>query len=229
MRPETAGMDAMKLALPDLPYGYDALEPYISRRTLEFHHGRHHRAYVDKTRDLAKEVHLGGLPLERIIQVASRQAHHRDLLVQASQAWNHAFFWRCLRPGGGGAPEGPLAGMIDAAFGDYAGFLETFTQAAVSLVGSGWVWLVVDDMGVTVTRTPNGETPIAHGMVPLLTVDVWEHAYYLDYQNRRADYVAAVMSHLVNWEFAVQNLKLKRPRPKKAPVARAGRLAAAEA
>jgi len=205
-------MHIMKITLPDLPYGYDALEPHISRKTLEFHHGRHHRAYVDKTRELAKEVRLGGMPLERIILIAARQPHHRDLLIQASQAWNHGFFWRCLRPGGGGEPHGQLADMISAAFGDYETFLDIFTHAAVTLVGSGWVWLVVDEMGVNVTRTPNGESPIAHGMVPLLTVDVWEHAYYLDYQSRRADYVAAVMKHLINWEFAGQNLKLKQPR-----------------
>ena len=200
----------MQLTHSSLPYAYDALEPHISRATLEAHHGRHHRAYVEKAKTLAKELRMDDMPLEQIIQFASRNGHQKGLLNNAAQAWNHAFFWRCLHPDGGGRPAGDLADRIDATFGGYDAFLKEFTAAALGVFGSGWVWLVIDGRGLAIIHTPNGETPIMQGISPLLTLDVWEHAYYLDHQNRRADYVAAVMEHLVNWGFAAQNLA--RPR-----------------
>ena len=200
----------MQLTHASLPYAYDALEPHMSRATLEAHHGRHHRAYVDKAKVLAKEIRMDDMPLEQIIQQAAKNAHQRDLLNNAAQAWNHAFFWRCLRPDGGGRPDGDLAKRIDATFGSHDEFLDVFTRTALGVFGSGWTWLVIDGPGLAVMHTPNGETPIMHGFSPLLTIDVWEHAYYLDYQNRRPDYVAAVMGHLINWDFAAQNLA--RPR-----------------
>lgn len=200
----------MQLTHSSLPYAYDALEPHISRATLEAHHGRHHRAYVEKAKTLAKELRMDDMPLEQIIQFASRNGHQKGLLNNVAQAWNHAFFWRCLHPDGGGRPTGDLADRINATFGGYDAFLKEFTAAALGVFGSGWVWLVIDGPGLAIMDTPNGETPIMRGIAPLLTLDVWEHAYYLDYQNRRPDYVATIMEHLVNWGFAAQNLA--RPR-----------------
>jgi Fe-Mn family superoxide dismutase len=196
----------MQITLPQLPYPYDALEPHISRTTLEVHHGKHHRAYVEKVKTLAKEVHLADQPLERIIQQTAGQDTHRALFNNAAQAWNHAFYWRCLRPKGGGAPDGEIARRIDTDLDGYNAFAAQFAAAASGQFGSGWAWLVVDRDQLKVTQTANADTPLAHGQTPLLTIDVWEHAYYLDYQNRRADYVAAVLEHLVNWDFASRNL-----------------------
>jgi Fe-Mn family superoxide dismutase len=175
----------MQIALPSLPYPYEALEPHISRRTLEFHHGKHHKAYVEKTRTLAKEVRMADLPLELIIQQTVRQDRHRALFNNAAQAWNHAFYWRSLQPGGGGEPDGDIAARIKSDLGGYEAFATQFAAAATGQFGSGWAWLVLDGGKLAVTATANADTPIAHGQVPLLTIDVWEHAYYLDYQNRR--------------------------------------------
>lgn len=200
----------MQLAFNKLPYAYDALEPHMSRATLQVHHDRHHRGYVEKAKTLAKGLRMDGLSLEQIIVTASRQRHHDQLLGNAAQVWNHAFFWRSLRPGGGGRPDGKIAARIDASFGGYDAFLEQFIAAATGLFGSGWVWLVIEGSGLAIMTTPNGDTPIAKGVSPLLTVDVWEHAYYLDYQNRRADFVEMVMTQLINWDFATANLA--RPR-----------------
>ncbi len=196
----------MQITLPQLPYPYDALEPHISRTTLEIHHGKHHRAYVEKVKTLVKQVRLADQPLERIIQQTAGQDSHRTLFNNAAQAWNHAFYWRSLRPGGGGVPVGEIAERIEADFGGYKPFFEKFAGAATGQFGSGWAWLVLDGNTLKVTQTANAETPLAHGQTPLLTIDVWEHAYYLDYQNRRADYAAAVVEHLINWEFANRNL-----------------------
>jgi len=196
----------MQITWPALPYPYEALEPYISRTTLEFHHGKHHKTYVDKTRTLAKEVHLADLPLELIIQQTARQERHRVLFNNAAQAWNHAFYWRSLQPGGGGEPDGEIADRIKSDLGGYAAFAEQFAAAATGQFGSGWAWLVLDGRKLRVITTPNADTPIAHGQIPLLTIDVWEHAYYLDYQNRRAEYTDALIKHLINWDFANRNL-----------------------
>ena len=200
----------MQITLPPLPYPYEALEPFISRSTLALHHGKHHKAYADKAKALAKEVRMAELPLGLIIQQTARQDRHRSLFNNAAQAWNHAFFWRSLRPGGGGMPRGEIAERIATDFGGYDAFAEQFAAAATGHFGSGWAWLVLDGKKLAITTTANADTPIAHGRIPLLTIDVWEHAYYLDYQNRRADYADALIKHLINWDFANRNLGRQR-------------------
>jgi Fe-Mn family superoxide dismutase len=200
----------MNLALPRLPYAYDALEPHISRSTLEIHHGRHHRAYVEKTVALAKQLRLADKSLERIIEQAADQENLRALFQNAAQAWNHAFYWNSLKPGGGGRPQGEVAERIEADFGGYDSFIARFAAAAAGQFGSGWAWLVLDGDRLEITQTSNADTPLAHGQTALLTIDVWEHAYYLDYRNRRADYVAAVLEKLINWDFANRTLGRRR-------------------
>jgi Fe-Mn family superoxide dismutase len=200
----------MPITLPPLPYPYEALEPYISRRTLEFHHGKHHKTYVDKTKALAKVVYLADLPLELIIQQTARLERHRALFNNAAQAWNHAFYWRSLRPGGGGEPGGEIADCIKSDLGGYAACAEQLAAAAAGQFGSGWAWLVLDGRKLRVITTTNADTPIAHDQIPLLAIDVWEHAYYLDYQNRRAEYANALIKHLINWDFANKNLNRRR-------------------
>jgi Fe-Mn family superoxide dismutase len=204
----------MTISLPDLPYAIDALEPHVSKRTLEFHHGKHHRSYVKKTNELIKGTPHEKSSLEDIIRAAAKDGG--ALFNNAAQAWNHTFYWHSLAPKGGGKPGGAVARMIESAFGDYESFREAFAKAATSQFGSGWAWLVLDGERLQVTKTGNADTPIAHGQIPLLTIDVWEHAYYLDYQNRRPDYVATYLDHLVNWEFANANLASA---PKKASAA----------
>jgi superoxide dismutase, Fe-Mn family len=196
----------MQITLPPLPYYYEALEPYISRSTLSVHHNKHHKAYVEKTKALAKEVRLDDQPLESIIQLTARHELHRALFNNAAQAWNHAFYWRSLQPNGGGAPDGEIAARIEADLGGYDSFAAQFAAAATGHFGSGWAWLVVDGGKLRIITTANADTPIAHGQIPLLTIDVWEHAYYLDYQNRRAEYTDALIKHLINWDFANRNL-----------------------
>lgn len=196
----------LSLTLPSLPYSYEALEPYISRNTLACHHDKHHRAYVEKTVDLARAAKLEDQPLEAIIQAAAGESAQQVLFNNAAQAWNHAFYWRSLRPQGGGKPTGEVAARIGADFGSFDAFAREFAAAATGQFGSGWAWLVKDGDRLRITTTGNADTPIAAGLTPILTLDVWEHAYYLDYQNRRADYVAAVIDHLLNWDFAAQNL-----------------------
>jgi Fe-Mn family superoxide dismutase len=195
----------MQLVLPPLPYAFDALEPHISRTTLEVHHGKHHRTYVENTKALAKRLHMNDLPLEDIIRRAATPEGDRALFNNAAQAWNHAFYWRSLRPGGG-PPRGAIAALIERDLGGYAAFLERFAAAASGHFGSGWAWLVLRNGRLAITTTENAGTPLVAGHTPLLTLDVWEHAYYLDYQNRRPVYVAAVVEQLLNWDFAVRNL-----------------------
>lgn len=199
----------MQLVLPQLPYGYDALEPYISRATLELHHDKHHRAYVEKAKALAKELRLADQPLERIIAETAGQERHRALFNNAAQAWNHAFYWRSLKPGGG-APQGGIAERIRRDFGSCEALVDKLASVATGQFGSGWAWLLLDGDRLEVESTSNADTPLAHGKTPLLTIDVWEHAYYLDYQNRRADYVSAVLDRLLNWDFANRNLNRRR-------------------
>jgi Fe-Mn family superoxide dismutase len=177
---------------------------------MELHYGKHHRAYLEKARTLAKQLRLADQSLERIIEQTAGQEVHRALFNNAAQAWNHAFFWRSLRPGGGGEPRGDIAARIEADLGGYAAFAQEFAAAATGQFGSGWTWLVLAGDRLAVTATANADTPLAHGQVPLLTIDVWEHAYYLDHRNRRADYVAAVITHLLNWDFANRNLASQR-------------------
>lgn len=196
----------MTLSLPELPYAYNALQPHISHATLVFHHGKHHRAYVEKTNELAAEAHLTYQPLESIIAKTAGRPAYQELFNNAAQACNHSFYWNSLRPGGGGYPHGEIARQIVTDFGDYPTAVKNLTDAVMGLFSSGWVWLVLDGDRLKITSTSIADTPLAYGQTPLLAIDVWEHAYYLDYQNDRAAYAAAVIKHLLNWEFANQNM-----------------------
>jgi Fe-Mn family superoxide dismutase len=191
----------LSLMLPPLPYAYDALDPHISSRTLQIHHGKHHKAYVDKVNELVAGTAQAEASLDGIVKFAAR-GKETALFNAAAQAWNHEFQWKCLSPMGGGAPKGAIKQRIEADFGNYENFADLFQKAAIGHFGSGWVWLVADRGVLRITTTSNADTPIVRDQVPLLTIDVWEHAYYLDYQNRRADYVAGTVKHVVNWEFA---------------------------
>jgi superoxide dismutase, Fe-Mn family len=196
----------MAFELPALPYAESALEPYYSARTISFHHGKHHKAYVDNLNKLVAGTDLEGKTLEEVILAAAGNPQKAGVFNNAAQIWNHTFFWHSLKPGGGGKPTGALAAKIDQAFGGYEKFVEQFKAAAVGRFGSGWGWLVVEAGALKIVATPNAETPLTAKQTPLLTVDVWEHAYYLDYQNRRPDFVQAYLDHLVNWDFANANL-----------------------
>jgi Fe-Mn family superoxide dismutase len=198
--------EARPIELPPLPYDRTALQPHVSGTTIDFHYGKHHAAYVGMTNELVRGTPLEGLPLEEVVKQSANSPAAARLFDNAAQVWNHTFYWSGMRPKGGGEPTGMVKDRLDAAFGDYAGFRAAFVAAALGQFGSGWAWLVADGDGLRVTKTPNADTPLAHGQRPLLTVDVWEHAYYLDYQNRRADYVAAFLDHLVNWDFVAANL-----------------------
>ena len=190
----------MSLTLPPLPYALEALEPSISRRTLSAHHGNHHAAYVEKTRSLTQRTPLESAPLEEVVRASASQGG--ALFNAAAQAWNHAFYWNSLRPGGGGEAQGPMAERIEECFGNQRTFSQQFVTMAGDQFGSGWVWLVLDVGRLRIMATSNADTPLVTPVVPLLTLDVWEHAYYLDYQHRRLDYIAAFLAHLVNWDFA---------------------------
>ena len=196
---------ATPLALFRLPYPEDALAPVISARTLNVHHGKHHKAYVDRVNELVEGTEFEGQALERIVLGTSGKTDRVELFNNAAQAWNHAFYWRSMKPKGGGRPTGPLAGKIDTAFGGFEAFKKELASAAVKQFGSGWAWLVSDGHSLKVVRTANADVPFTRGQTPLLAIDVWEHAYYLDYQNRRADYAQAVVDKLLNWEFAAEN------------------------
>jgi Fe-Mn family superoxide dismutase len=188
-----------------LPYPDDALAPAISPRTVGVHYGKHHRGYIDNTNALVAGTRFADLSLGELVQQTAGDPALTKLFNNAAQAWNHAFYWRSLTPRGG-APAGALAARIDADFGSFAALLAELSAAATGQFGSGWAWLVLDAGSLRVLSTANADTPLAHGKVPLLTIDVWEHAYYLDYENRRADYVAAVLEKLLSWDFAAQNL-----------------------
>ncbi len=195
----------MAFALPDLPYAKDALAPHISADTLDFHHGKHHKAYVDKANAALPGSAYEGLSLEETI-AKSWAAKDMGMFNNAGQIWNHTFYWNSMSPNGGGKPTGALADAIDAAFGSFENFVTEFTGAGATQFGSGWAWLVAKDGKLEVRKTLNAETPLTEaGVTPLLTMDVWEHAYYLDYQNRRPDYMGAFLEHLVNWDFAAKN------------------------
>jgi Fe-Mn family superoxide dismutase len=196
----------MAIQLPDLPYKYDALAPHISARTLEFHHDKHHQAYVTTANKLTAGTDLDGKPLEAIIAAAAADPAKKALFNNAAQVWNHTFLWHSMKPNGGGAASGKVAHLIDRDFGSYDAFAEKFVAAAVGQFGSGWAWLAEKDGKLQIVTTANADTPIVRGFKPLVTVDVWEHAYYLDYQNRRADYVKIFLDHLVDWDFANANL-----------------------
>ena len=196
----------MTIALPELPYAQDALEPYISANTLSFHYGKHHQAYVTNLNNLIKDTDLANEPLEAIIQKSTGDTAKSGIFNNAAQVWNHTFYWHSMKPGGGGAPKGKLAEKINKDFGSYDAFKDAFKNAGTTKIGSGWAWLVLDGDTLKVTKTPNADLPMAHGQKALLTMDVWEHAYYLDYQNRRPDYITTFLDKLVNWDFAEKNL-----------------------
>jgi len=196
----------MAFELPSLPYADTALEPYYSAKTFSFHHGKHHKAYVDNLNKLLPGSPFENSSLEEIILAVAGDATKAGFFNNAAQVWNHTFFWSCMKPGGGGAPSGALAAKIDAAFGSYEKFAEQFKAAAVGRFGSGWAWLVLDGGELKIMSTPNAETPMTGGKKALLTVDVWEHAYYLDFQNRRPDFVQTFLDQLVNWDFVAANL-----------------------
>ncbi len=197
----------MALSLPELPYAKDALAPVISANTLEFHYGKHHRAYVDNGNKLLAGTELENLAPEEIIRKVAGDAAKAGIFNNVAQAWNHSFYWKCMKPGGGGKPTGAVAERIQAAWGSFEKFFEELKNAGATQFGSGWAWLVLDGGALKITKTANADTPVARGQKPLLTIDVWEHAYYLDYQNRRPDYLAAFVEKLVNWDFVNENLK----------------------
>jgi len=196
----------MAVELPALPYAENALEPYYSAKTISVHHGKHHRAYVDNLNKLIAGTDLGGKSLEEIVLASAGNSQRTGIFNNAAQVWNHTFFWRSMRPGGGGKPHGEVASKLEQAFGGYEKFTEQFKAAAVGRFGSGWAWLVVEGGVLKIVSTANADTPMTSRQAALLTVDVWEHAYYLDYQNRRPDFVQAFLDHLVNWDFVATNL-----------------------
>ena len=196
----------MAISLPELPYGKDALAPVISANTLDFHHDKHHKAYVDNLNKLIAGTDLEGKSLEEIIKITVKDSAKAGIFNNAAQIWNHSFYWQCLKKSGGGSPTGAIAAKINAVWGSYDKFAEELKNAGVTQFGSGWAWLILDDGQLKITKTANADTPLAHGQKPLLTIDVWEHAYYLDYQNRRPDYLTAVIQNLINWDFVNANL-----------------------
>jgi Fe-Mn family superoxide dismutase len=196
----------MNIELPSLPYAETALDPVISAKTIGFHYGKHHKGYVENLNKLIAGTQLADLPLESIITGAAGKADQTAIFNNAAQTWNHSFYWRCLKPKGGGEPRAALKQKIEASFGTLEACKKELAAAAMTQFGSGWTWLVLDGQKLKVVKTGNADVPLTAGMKPLLTIDVWEHAYYLDYQNRRADYVNAVLEKLLNWDFAAENL-----------------------
>jgi len=191
----------MAITLPDLPFNKNSLTPHISEQTIEFHYGKHHNAYVEKTNKLIEGTDLEGKDLETIIKKTANDISKTAIFNNAAQVWNHSFYWQCMKPGGGGTPSGTIATKINSDFGSFEKFTEQLKDAGTAQFGSGWAWLIQKEGHLEIMKTSNADTPVAHGLTPLLTVDVWEHAYYLDYQNRRPDYLTAFIQHLINWDF----------------------------
>jgi len=196
----------MPHTLPPLPYPENALEPVISARTIGFHYGKHHRGYVDNLNKLVAGTRYDEMSLEAIVAGSAGRPEATAIFNNAAQAWNHSFYWHSMSPTGGGQPPAELRQRIEASFGSVDGCRAELAKAAVAQFGSGWAWLVLDGDTLRVVATSNADGPLANALKPLLVIDVWEHAYYLDHQNRRADYVQSVLDKLVNWEFALQNL-----------------------
>jgi Fe-Mn family superoxide dismutase len=193
--------------LPALPWQENALEPVISARTIGLHYGKHHATYVKKLNELVAGTRYAELPLEQVIASTVGNADTQKIFNNAAQTWNHTFFWNCLRPQGGGEPPRAIGGLLEQSFGGIPQFREKFAQTAVDCFGSGWAWLVARGNKLEILATSNANTPITMGATPLLTIDVWEHAYYVDYENRRPEFVNAVIDKLLNWEFAQQQLE----------------------
>jgi Fe-Mn family superoxide dismutase len=197
----------MAFVLPPLPFAEDALAPYMSAETLQYHHGKHHKAYVNKTNELIQNEHgLSGASILHVVTQAKKNGDNK-LFNNSAQLWNHSFFWQCLAPAQGQKPSGKLAHLIDDAFGTADNMLAKLKEEAVNHFASGWAWLVLDRGSLRITSLHDADTPIVHeGMVPLFTLDVWEHAYYIDYRNERPKFAEAVLSNIVNWDFVAENL-----------------------
>jgi len=196
------GESIMAFELPNLPYSKDALQPHMSAETLEYHHGKHHKAYVDNLNKLIAGKPEESKSLEEIIK-----SSEGPLFNNSAQVWNHTFFWSCMKPNGGGAPTGDLASAIDRDFGSFDKFKEEFSNAAATQFGSGWAWLVLDGGKLSVMKTANADLPMKHGKKAILTIDVWEHAYYVDHRNARPKFIETFLTSLVSWDFALENLK----------------------
>lgn len=195
----------MAYTQPELPYAENALDPHISANTIGFHYGKHHATYIKKYNDMVAGTPHDDQSIEDVIVATANDPEKTGLFNNGAQAWNHSFYWNSLSPDGGGRPSGQIAGKIETDFGSYDSLKSELANAAATQFGSGWAWLVLDNGQLKVVKTANAQTPLTNAMYPILTIDVWEHAYYLDYQNRRPDYVAAVIDELLNWEFASQN------------------------
>ena len=195
----------MAFTLPDLPFDRNALDPHMSAETFEFHHGKHHKAYVDKANGLLGDTDLEGASLIEVIR-AAHQRGDKSLFNNTAQIWNHSFFWQCLAPAGSTRPSGKLRDMISSDFGGEQQLLDQLSKESVNHFASGWGWLILNNGKLEVTSLHDADTPVAHGMTPLLTIDVWEHAYYIDYRNDRAKFVKSVLENIINWDFVAQNL-----------------------
>ena len=196
----------MSFELPSLPYANDALAPYMSSETLDFHHGKHHQTYVTNLNNLLKDHELQSSSLEDIVVKTSKDASMAGIFNNAGQHWNHILFWQCMKPNGGGSIPSELEGRLNSDFGSVEQFKEAFIQAGTTQFGSGWAWLAIDNGKLVVTKSPNASNPLVDGMKPILGCDVWEHSYYIDYRNKRPDYLKAFLDNLVNWEFVASQL-----------------------
>ena len=196
----------MSFELPSLPYANDALAPYMSSETLDFHHGKHHQTYVTNLNNLLKDHELQSSSLEDIVVKTSKDASMAGIFNNAGQHWNHILFWQCMKPNGGGSIPSELEGRLTSDFGSVEQFKEAFIQAGTTQFGSGWAWLAIDNGKLVVTKSPNASNPLVDGMKPILGCDVWEHSYYIDYRNKRPDYLKAFLDSLVNWEFVASQL-----------------------
>ena len=196
----------MSFELPSLPYANDALAPYMSSETLDFHHGKHHQTYVTNLNNLLKDHELQSSSLEDIVVKTSKDASMAGIFNNAGQHWNHILFWQCMKPNGGGSIPSELEGRLNSDFGSVEQFKEAFIQAGTTQFGSGWAWLAIDNGKLVVTKSANASNPLVDGMKPILGCDVWEHSYYIDYRNKRPDYLKAFLDSLVNWEFVASQL-----------------------
>ena len=204
----------MAFMLPELPFDRDALGPHMSAETLDFHHGKHHKAYVDKANGLLGDTDLEGASLVEVIRAASERAD-KPLFNNTAQIWNHSFFWQCLAPEGSTRPSGKLREMIGIRFRRRTAVARQLAKESVNHFASGWGWLILNNGKLEVTSLHDADTPVAHGMTPLLTIDVWEHAYYIDYRNERPTFVKSILENIINWDFVAQNLDGKRLRPRR--------------
>ena len=196
----------MSFELPSLPYANDALAPYMSAETLDFHHGKHHQTYVTNLNNLIKDTDLQNSSLEEIVVKSAKETSMAGIFNNAGQHWNHILFWQCMKPNGGGAIPSELEKKLNEDFGSVDKFKEAFIQAGTTQFGSGWAWLAVNNGKLVVTKSANASNPLVDGMKPILGCDVWEHSYYIDYRNKRPDYLKAFLDHLVNWEFVASQI-----------------------